>query len=541
MRRLCLLVVAVVLAGCTAFQRAPAPDPVKPDQPAPPVSAGPVAIRVEGKNAPLFGAIYFSDLVHGWASGAGTTLVTADGGETWRPGSPPDITPVGAPISLPYPAQTYCKVADGLLTVSASQVQRSLDQGKIWTPVLQSPMADGSIGGPGTILCNGDAAWVMFHGGAGMSHGAYLVYRTLDGGRTWAPMLVSGWGTPPELNKLGLPSIDAYPGPFDALDANTAFFLGFCGPCESIGTASITRTTDGGRTWQHDNIAFVRQASALSFVDARHGWITAGARILATADGGKTWHQQYPAGGPGPAQALAMVNERTGFGLGASGDAGALLATHDGGQTWSQIAELPLTGVRQPPEQPSLTLSFPDEQHGWAIPRDGRLLRTTDGGAHWEVAPLPAGKSAVSGVAFSTPVAGCVQVMGADGSLSVYSSSDGGSTWTQAPAVGGAAACAGGVIGQAWRGSPPPGVSGRWSVLDARIDGSAWVTVEGSNKLWATRDSGKTWRQYTWPDDLGLLAVSLSSVGPGQVWAVTVDGHLLRSASADDAVWQVVR
>jgi photosystem II stability/assembly factor-like uncharacterized protein len=333
---------------------------------------------VEGASAPPLNTVSFSDLQHGWASGAGITLVTADGGATWRPGSQ------GATSGPPA-----CQSAGGLLTATDSQVLRSVDGGKTSTVVLQSQM--GGIGQPGQIQCNGAVAWVMFYGGAGMSHGAYLVYRTVDGGRTWAPMLVSGWGAPEELNKLGLPSIDAYPGPFDALDANTAFFLGFCGPCESIGTSSITRTADGGKTWQHDNIAFVRQVSDLSFVDAKHGWITAGSRILATADGGKTWRQQYPAGGPGPAQAVSMVDAQTGYGLGAPGDAGALLVTHDGGRTWSQIAELPLTEVRQPPQQPSLTLSFPDAQHGWAIPRDGRLLRTADGGAHCETAPLPAG------------------------------------------------------------------------------------------------------------------------------------------------------
>jgi photosystem II stability/assembly factor-like uncharacterized protein len=139
---------------------------------------------------------------------------------------------------------------------------------------------------------------VLFTGAAAMSQQAYAGFRSPDAGDSWAPILASHFGVPARPNTLSDQTIDAYAGPFDVVDEQTAFFIGSCPACYPYG-ASITRTADGGQTWQHNQITAIRQVDALSFVDAQHGWILAydravGSLILATADGGETWQRQYP-------------------------------------------------------------------------------------------------------------------------------------------------------------------------------------------------------------------------------------------------------
>ncbi|HYF91609.1 MAG TPA: hypothetical protein VD969_05150 [Symbiobacteriaceae bacterium] len=545
-RTLALGLVLFLLAGCTTMQKSSVPTVNVPPVPVPP----PQTVRVDGTNGRTLTEIHFTDRQHGWAGGPGITYVTADGGTTWAPGNRPALPPrPDMPPALPQgaAADAVCAVAPGKLLVATGQtVERSTDGGKSWAPVLQSPMT--AMRGPADLQCVGGtgAAWVLFTSSAAMSRMSHVVYRTTDAGQTWEPMLVRGHGGTPELNKLGKSAIDAYPGHFDAVDANTAYFLGHCSPCENLGTSSITRTTDGGRTWKKDNLAFLGQATALDFVDSRHGWLLAdtagGTRILATADGGATWRIQYPAGSYAPARAVAMVTDTTGFGLGAPGLEGAVLATHDGGRTWAQVGVIPWSSDRRlPPPMYAEAISFVDEHQGWAVTPDGQLMHTTDGGVTWTAGPLPPDVKAVSGVAFATAATGCVVTPPApNGSTIVLSSTDGGATWQPADSTGGVVACAGRLAGGGWLGTAPPGVTGSWTVLDARSDGTAWVKQD-SGEVWATRDKGKTWQRYDWPQNNWRLTVqSLSYPSSGHGWAVTWGGLFIRTTT-DDATWAIAQ
>ncbi len=528
-QRLALTLVVCLLAGCTTGQKAPPPPVVVPP------GLAEQTVRVDGTTkSPTLTEIHFADRQHGWAAGPGLTLVTSDGGATWAPGERPAL-----------PAAQPCTVGPGtLLKATPQEVQRSTDDGQSWNTVLQSPMQSRS--GPADLQCAGGngAAWVLFTGGAGMNKMDHVVYRTTDGGDHWEPMLVRGNGSTQDLNKLGKRPIDAYPGPFAAVDANTAFFLGHCSPCENMGTSSITRTTDGGRSWKKDNLAFIREATAVDFVDSKHGWILAstagGTRILATGDGGGTWRVQYPAGAFAPARAVAMVTETTGFGLGAPGFEGAVLVTHDGGRSWNQVGVVPWSTDRLPPPMYAQAVSFVDERQGWAVTPDGQLMRTADGGVTWTAGSLPPNVRAVSGVAFATPTAGCVITPPADDGPHLFGSTDGGASWQPADGVGGVVACAGRLAGEAWRGTAPPGVTGGWTVLDARSNGNAWVKQD-SGEVWATRDKGKTWQQYDWSANNWRLTVqSLSYPSSGHGWAVTFGGLLIRTTT-NDATWAIVQ
>ncbi len=174
-------------------------------------------------------------------------------------------------------------------------------------------------------------AWVT--GGSATAGGPGRVFRTTDGGRTWADV------TPPDTEGLLFRDVEAR-------SANTAVILAI-----GEGDASrIYRTTDGGETWDaafvnddpaafYDCMAFYpggRRGLALSDpVDGKF-------RILATEDFGRSWTVLPDDGMPeAPTEAgfaasgdcLVTVGHTAYFGSG--GGASRVFRSDDLGLTWT--------------------------------------------------------------------------------------------------------------------------------------------------------------------------------------------------------------
>jgi photosystem II stability/assembly factor-like uncharacterized protein len=103
----------------------------------------------------------------------------------------------------------------------------------------------------------------------------------------------------------------------------------------------------------------------------------------------------------------------------AVGERGHVLISTDGGETWQQ-QEVPtrtmLTGVY-----------FHDRDHGWAVGHDSAILRTSDGGASWELVNwAPDDEAPFFDVWFSDADNGIA--IGAYGAY--YETTDGGATWS---------------------------------------------------------------------------------------------------------------
>ena len=94
--------------------------------------------------------------------------------------------------------------------------------------------------------------------------------------------------------------LDAYPGPFAAVSASEAIFLGQCPACNPQ-HVTVLRTRDGGARWDR-RVVNGFFPTGLSFADPGHGWMTTliggqeGRRsaILATTDGGRSWRPVFP-------------------------------------------------------------------------------------------------------------------------------------------------------------------------------------------------------------------------------------------------------
>ncbi|MBV8082066.1 MAG: hypothetical protein JO293_01815 [Candidatus Eremiobacteraeota bacterium] len=237
-----------------------------------PLTAGTVSERVP----PFFG---------------GRLASTTSGGQLWHILDAPELVD-----------STCASNATHMWAAYQAAVLRSDDGGDTFSNVL-SPLIDTKRVWYATIQCSGsDVAWVQFAGTQVGDQRPYVVLRTADDGHTWQAVLANKKTTDayPKLDPTYADGPGPWPGPFSAVDANSAFFLGVCPQCGARGAVSITGTIDAGKTWQA--VATVPDVTAagpiaISFSDAQHGWVVGssaqGAPVIdVTADGGLTWTKQ---------------------------------------------------------------------------------------------------------------------------------------------------------------------------------------------------------------------------------------------------------
>jgi photosystem II stability/assembly factor-like uncharacterized protein len=138
----------------------------------------------------------------------------------------------------------------------------------------------------------------------------------------------------------------------------------------------ITRSTDGGMSWQPLEAIVPQTLTAITFADERNGWAVGhGAVILRTTDGGQRWSLIYT--GPDTESPLLDVLALNSSHIIAIGSFGSFFESHDAGATWEQrwILEEDMHLNRISTTQ-SGTLFIAGEF--------GVLLRSKDQGANWD-------------------------------------------------------------------------------------------------------------------------------------------------------------
>jgi hypothetical protein len=152
-----------------------------------------------------------------------------------------------------------------------------------------------------------------------------------------------------------------------------------------VGSDRILHTTDGGRHWVVQfRTSQAAQLGTVDFIDASDGWVTGASEVLATTDGGAHWRAL-----PEPCRAIRtvhFVSPDVGFGV-AGGNlpyasvsypplaGGVLLRTTDGGQHWQQLTA---------PADVE-TACFSNTRRGW-LGADGNIYGTVNGGRSWTLA-----------------------------------------------------------------------------------------------------------------------------------------------------------
>ncbi len=138
----------------------------------------------------------------------------------------------------------------------------------------------------------------------------------------------------------------------------------------------VYHTTNGGAQWLRQTAA--QQATwgfALTPSNAVIGLrMPYGSSLSRTSDGGATWQSSTRAtdGYFGSLSTLQFVDAATGW---AAGEAGEILATTDGGVAWSAQASNVAQNLKD--------VDFIDADDGWSVGDQGVIVHTTDGGATW--------------------------------------------------------------------------------------------------------------------------------------------------------------
>jgi hypothetical protein len=130
-------------------------------------------------------------------------------------------------------------------------------------------------------------------------------------------------------------------------------------------------TDDGGVHWSQ--VQLKDQPQALTFLNAKTGWMAGDEGVWKTADGGQTWTRLIKL--PGLA-AICFLDEKRGF---AAGFPKAAYETADGGRTWTKIAAASEAATA---ERATIydTIVFSGPSHGFILGR----------GQNVEYAPTPA-------------------------------------------------------------------------------------------------------------------------------------------------------
>lgn len=293
--------------------------------------------------------VQFINADRGWAIGdRGCIWHTRDGGRTWKLQT--------SPVACRWEAVQFLDEVNGWVVGSLTQPHSHLtkavllktrDGGQQWTVVRTDTLP----GLRGVKFFDAKNGWVW-----GDASGLYPsgVFRTNDGGQSWTPISkgnTSGWiagdfrdhrsgAVAGQASELGLVAgVEIRPSRTTdlglrylrqlKLTAGTGGWL--------VGDGGLALTTnDSGFTWTAPTGALPAAATHFDFralaVSGTHCWIAGspGTLVFHSADSGQTWQTQRTEQFA-PLKSLSFLDENRGWAVGAFG---TILGTRDGGQTW---------------------------------------------------------------------------------------------------------------------------------------------------------------------------------------------------------------
>jgi photosystem II stability/assembly factor-like uncharacterized protein len=170
----------------------------------------------------------------------------------------------------------------------------------------------------------------------------------------------------------------------------------------------LIESRDGGRTWQNISLLGEADFHVLQSAGARvYGFDSSRGRFMVSDDGGRRWNHRTP-----PAGVFDVaIDPRTPDRIVASTE-GGLFASLDAGRRWRPLAR-DLAGL----------LAWPEIGRLYLVDGQGQVMRSADGGRHFEVIGGLGGQP----VAFAS---GGSDLYGALVDGTVKRSSDGGQTWS---------------------------------------------------------------------------------------------------------------
>lgn len=264
--------------------------------------------------------VQFIDSQTGWVVGDnGTILKTTNGGLLWSAQT--------SGLTQDLYAVFFINSNTGWLCGDAGKILKTTDGGANWTPQ--------SLG----ISVSGVLHDVYFiDASTGYIAGTYALYKTTDGGNTWA---VTHNGNSSATNSVHFK------------DAMNGYSCGLNG--------KIRKTSDGGASWTQVNIG-----SSDDYYDVFVGGnkifvVGFEGEVLSSSDNGSTW-VSYPV--PSSLYSIFFLDNNNGWFCGSSGKT---YYTTNGGASWTQASTGNSTAMRD--------IFFLDQNTGWVVGYSGRIMK----------------------------------------------------------------------------------------------------------------------------------------------------------------------
>lgn len=329
--------------------------------------------------APSIVNIEMLDEVFGWALTEEKVIRTNDGGVTWYDVTPPGLTESGYLVFANFldVNHAWVQFPDMNRYPNGGTLYHTQDGGLTWDQ-FDTPFSGGSL-----HFVDENNGWMMADLGVGAGSMAVSVFKTSDGGAGWERVFSNDPNIESAGDSLPLGGIKNFVLPLD----ETTAWVG--GVIYAPGEIYLYRSSDGGKTWANVRVPLPEGSSeselsviAIEFITSLDGLLAIRKMsespeflVYRTVDGGDTWE--------------ALDVDFTGFGILETPSAEELVfytedqfyVTNDAGVTIQQIVpELPFgTSV--------VDMSFVNSQTGWVIYADPSgtwiLYKTTDSGATW--------------------------------------------------------------------------------------------------------------------------------------------------------------
>lgn len=278
-------------------------------------------------------------------------------------------------------------------------------------------------------IVNPTTVWALAYDGVSASNVIQEFTKTTDGGITWTPGTINVGDPTLTINNIA------------PISATTAWVSALTPTIGNNGV--IYKTTNGGATWQQQNIGTFNAATSfingVHFFDANNGVSFGDAvagefEIYTTADGGETWDPVPGANIPNPLGSGATIEYGYNGGNVAIGNTiwlvtnkGRILKSSDMGLTWT-ASQAPVTDFAGTAQSARLTMS--SLTNGCLLKTAGTtytFYTTTDGGATWSAGTPFTGTYRV--LAYVPGTSTLVATSAGTPSGSAYSTNNG-TTWT---------------------------------------------------------------------------------------------------------------
>lgn len=324
-------------------------------------------------------------------------LRTENGGLSWHDVAPPDSdrTPWAAVYGDASPLDVLDAEHAWLLDSRGNgitTVWRTEDGGRSWSRTVIKTGYDTTVLPYSVDFLDARHGWVLVGPEYGMIKQGGRLFRTRDGGRTWERVSAFNPGDP------------LAPGRVTFINETLGFLT--CNGA-STGPMHLYRSSDSGRTWHLVRLpippgidspeTFTQIGSPVRVADQKLLLVAASVQdphghaatlIYASADRGITWtiRGEPLIGWP----TWAREDPRVGWEVPGTWEAPVVMS-QDGGRTWLREADTDLLRILGG-EKYALDLAAVDAvsaRDAWAVRRnddstDDLLLRTRDGGVHWE-------------------------------------------------------------------------------------------------------------------------------------------------------------